>query len=284
MQHLSGFAPLAQRYDGFIVDLWGVLHDGVSTYPGAVDCLARLKAMGKPAVLLSNAPRRSYVAQKPLRAMGITDDLYTGLLTSGEVTWRALRDRTDPFVAQLGRRLYHLGEKADRNVFECLCASYEEVDRLEDADFIVNTGPSAERGLTEVAPYMPTLERALALGLPMVCANPDLEVIRGGIHAICAGRLAQVYETMGGRVRRFGKPDPAVYAPVLEMLALRRERVLALGDGLRTDIAGAAAAGVDSCWVLNGIARELRDNLPAAEAEAKAAGLHPVATIPELVW
>jgi HAD superfamily hydrolase (TIGR01459 family) len=283
MQHLSRFAPLAQRYDGFIVDLWGVLHDGVSAYLGAIDCLARLKAMGKPAVLLSNAPRRSYVAQKPLRAMGITDDLYTGLLTSGEVTWRALRDRTDPFIAQLDRRLYHLGEKADRNVFECL-SFYEEVDRLEDADFIVNTGPSAERGLTDITPYMPTLQRAVALRLPMVCANPDLEVIRGGIRAICAGRLAQVHETMGGKVRRFGKPDPAVYAPVLDMLGLPRERILALGDGLRTDIAGAAAVGVDSCWVLNGIARELRENLRAAEAEAKACGLNPVATLAELVW
>ena len=117
MLHLDGFAPLAARYDGFILDLWGVIHDGVTPYPGAVDCLRHLKALGKPAILLSNAPRRAHVAAEAMRGMGIGAELYTGIVTSGEVTHTLLRDRDTPEFAALGRRLYHLGPERDRNVF-----------------------------------------------------------------------------------------------------------------------------------------------------------------------
>ena len=282
MQHLSGFAALADRYDGFILDLWGVIHDGVTPYPGAVDCLERLRAAKRRVVLLSNAPRRSAVAQAAMREMGIADDLYTDLLTSGEATWLALRDRSDPFVAGLGQRLYHLGPPRDRNVFEGL--PYTDVADPESADFVVNTGPDETRSLTDLGEYEPALQIAVARGLPMVCANPDLEVIRGGIVALCAGRLAQRYEALGGRVRWIGKPDPAIYAPVLERLALPKARVLAVGDALRTDIAGASSVGIDSCWVLGGIHNELRGRPEAAEAAARAAGLAPIATVPEFAW
>src|SRR5690242_6404720 len=133
MQMLTGFAPLAARYDGFILDLWGVIHDGVSPYPGAVEVLARLRDAGKRAVLLSNAPRRAHVAQKAMRGMGIADDLYTGILTSGEATHLMLRDRSDPFFAALGPRVYHLGPERDRNVIEGL--PLQRVTRPEEADF-----------------------------------------------------------------------------------------------------------------------------------------------------
>ena len=102
MQHLLAFESLARAHDGFILDLWGVIHDGVTPYPGAADCLARIKALGKPTILLSNAPRRAHAAQAAMRAMGIADDLYTGILTSGEATHMALRDRSDPWF-EIGR-------------------------------------------------------------------------------------------------------------------------------------------------------------------------------------
>ena len=282
MQHLSGFAALAERYDGFILDLWGVIHDGVTPYPGAVDCLERLRAGKRRVVLLSNAPRRSTVAQAAMREMGIADDLYTDLLTSGEATWLALRDRRDPFIAGLGQRLYHLGPPRDRNVFEGL--PFIDVADPESADFVVNTGPDEARSLTDLGEYEPALQIAAARGLPMICANPDLEVIRGGIVALCAGALAQRYEALGGRVRWIGKPDPAIYAPVLERLALPKARVLAVGDALRTDIAGAASVGIDSCWVLGGIHNELRGRPEAADAAARAAGLAPIASVAEFAW
>jgi HAD superfamily hydrolase (TIGR01459 family) len=283
MQHLSGFAALADRYDGFILDLWGVIHDGITPYPGAIDCLRRLKAAGKPAVLLSNAPRRSHVAQEAMRAMGIPDDLYTGILTSGEATHMMLRDRTDPWFASLGQRVFHLGPERDRNVMETLALT--RVDEPELASFVLNTGPDDTRSPTDVGAYFDILERCRATGLPMVCANPDLEVIRGGTRVICAGALAKHYETLGGQARWIGKPDGAVYGPVLDMLGVEKPRVLAVGDALRTDMQGAAGAGIDGCWVLGGIhAEELGGDHGRIEAAASAAGLAPVASVPAFIW
>jgi HAD superfamily hydrolase (TIGR01459 family) len=276
MEHLTGFAPLAARYDGFILDMWGVLHDGVTAFPEAVEALRRLR--GRPVVLLSNAPRRADAARHLLRRLGIGDDLYTGLVTSGEAVHALLRDRTDPWFARLGRRLFHLGPARDRNVFEGL--DLEPVPAPEAAEFVLNTGPDDEAPSDPEA-YDGVLARAAARRLPMVCANPDLEVMRGGRRVICAGLLAQRYAALGGEVRSVGKPDPAIYRPVLALLGLPRARVLAVGDSLRTDIAGAAAAGLDSAWVLGGIDEEIAADPAAALARA---GLSPVAILPAFCW
>jgi HAD superfamily hydrolase (TIGR01459 family) len=282
MHHLDAFAPLAARYDGFVLDLWGVIHDGVTPYPGAIDCLRRLRDAGKRAVLLSNAPRRAHAAAAMLRAMGIDDDFYTGIVTSGEVTHLLLRDRFLPAFAGLGRLLYHLGPERDRNVFADI--NVEVVARPEEADFVLNTGPDDLRSPTSIAPYEAELNACLAAGLPMVCANPDLEVIRGGQRLICAGTLALHYEALGGDVLWVGKPDPLVYQPVLHLLGVPRDRVLAVGDSLRTDIAGARATGIDSCWVLGGIHADEFSTFAAAEEAADVAGFAPVALVRAFRW
>jgi HAD superfamily hydrolase (TIGR01459 family) len=284
MQHLDCFAPLAARYDGFILDLWGVIHDGVSPYPGAVDCLRHLRDRGKRAVLLSNAPRRAHAAAEAMRGMGIAEDLYTGIVTSGEVAHRLLRDGglRDGGWPKSGRNLYHLGPERDRNVFAG--TDMVAVARPGDADFLLNTGPDDTRSPTDVAEYEAELLACRAAGLPMLCANPDLEVIRGGTRVICAGALAVRYEALGGEVLWIGKPDPAVYRPVLDLLQLDRSRILAVGDALRTDIAGAAAVGVASCWVLGGIHAAEFAGPGEAEHAARAAGLSPVAIIPAFRW
>ena len=283
MQHLPGFGPLCQQYDGFILDLWGVIHDGVNPYPGAVDCLREIQALGKPVVLLSNAPRRSFVAAKGLRKMGVGDHLYTGIMTSGEAAHLALKSREHEWFARLGRRVFHLGPERDRNVIEGV--DVVPVATPADADFVLNTGPDDLGGLTELSDYEGLLQECLAAGLPMICAYPDLEVLRGGIRLICAGALTQRYEAIGGQAFWLGKPDPAIYQPVLQMLNVPGGRVLAVGDALRTDIAGATAAGLESCWVLGGIhAAELGDDQTRIEAAARAAGLAPVATLPSFVW
>jgi HAD superfamily hydrolase (TIGR01459 family) len=282
MEHHDGFAALAARYDGFILDLWGVIHDGVSPYPGAIDCLARLRAQGKPTVLLSNAPRRSRAAAAAMRGMGIGEDLYTGIVTSGEVTHQLLRDRDLPAFADLGRRLYHLGPERDRNVFSDL--DVEPVAAPSEAEFLLNTGPDDDRSPTDASESDAELRACLRAGLPMICANPDLEVIRGGVRVICAGALALRYAAWGGQVLWVGKPDPAVYRPVFQLLGLPRARILAVGDALRTDMAGAAAAGVAAAWVLGGIhAAELAGPADAEQA-ARTAGLSPVASLPALRW
>lgn len=283
MEHLTGFATLAARYDGFIIDLWGVIHDGVQPYPGAADVLARLRDLGKPAVLLSNAPRRSAVAAAAMRAMGLGDELYAGIMTSGEATWQALSHRQDPWFAALGRRAFHLGPPRDAGTLENL--DLIVVATPGEADFVLNTGPDATIGSTDTAVYEPILQACRAAKLPMICANPDLEVILGGQRVICAGALALRYEELGGDVRYFGKPDPAIYGPVLAMLGKDPSRVLAIGDALRTDIAGAAASGLASCWVLGGIhGAELGNDTAQIRAAAAAAGLAPVATIPAFTW
>ncbi len=284
MHHITRFGPLAARYDGFILDLWGVIHDGVTPYPGAADCLRALRDAGKRVVLLSNAPRRAHVAAVALRAMGIEDGLYTGIMTSGEATFLALRTpEADPWFARLGSRIFHLGPERDRNVLEGL--PFTRVDSPADADFVVNTGPDDLGSQTDITEFYPVLDACHAAGLPMICANPDLEVIRGGTRVICAGALAQHYAGLGADVRWLGKPDPAIYTPVLAMLGLDRARVLAVGDALRTDIAGADAVGLDSCWVLGGIhGAELGQDPARVEAAARDAGLEPVASIPTFVW
>ena len=282
MLHLDGFAPLAARYDGFIVDLWGVVHDGVAPYPGALETLRRLRAAGKRVVMLSNAPRRAHAAAAGLAAMGIGAELYGGIITSGEVTHRMLRDRDDAAFAALGRRLYHLGPERDRNVYDGL--DLVAVARPEQADFLLNTGPDDSRSPTDVALWEAELGACHAAGLPMVCANPDLEVIRGGARVICAGALALRYSDLGGAVIWVGKPDKLIYRPVFDLLGIAPARVLEVGDAMRTDIAGAAAAGVDAAWVLGGIHRAELADTAAAAAAAAAAGLAPVATLPAFRW
>ena len=284
MHHITAFGPLAQRYDGFILDLWGVIHDGVTPYPGAPGCLRALRDAGKRVVLLSNAPRRAHVAARALPAMGLDDSLYTGIMTSGEATFLALQNAAaDPWFARLGRRVFHLGPERDRNVIEGLPLT--RVDSPGEADFVVNTGPDDLGSQTDIADFFGVLEACHAASLPMICANPDLEVIRGGTRVICAGALAQHYAELGGDVRWLGKPDPAIYAPVLAMLGVERSKVLAVGDALRTDIAGADSVGIDSCWVLGGIhGEELGHDPVRIDAAAAAAGLEPVACIAAFSW
>jgi len=275
---MTGFAALAENYDGFIVDLWGVVHDGVKPYPGVLDCLARLRAAGKPVVFLSNAPRRPSGIAQTLTGMGVTRDYYSAIMSSGEAVYLGLRDRVDEF-ARLGQRLYHLGPTRDRDVFDTL--GYVEAVDPADADFILNTGPDDILGPQDPELYAPVLKAGLKAKIPMVCANPDFEVVRDGQRIICAGLLAEFYKADGGVVIQRGKPDPAIYTPTLDLLGTRRERTLAVGDSLRTDIAGAQAAGIDSLWVLSGIHALHPGN---AEAEAAAHGVAPKAILPGFRW
>ncbi len=282
MQFHPGMAALAAEYDGFILDLWGVVHDGVKPYPGAVDCLHRLRDAGKPAVMLSNAPRRAAVAQAGLRAMGIADDLYSGIMTSGEATHLLLRDRADPWFAALGRRVYHLGPLRDRTVIEGL--DLELVEHPAAADFVLNTGPDDAGGPTEAEQWDPLLQAFRGADLKMICANPDLEVMRGPLRLICAGLLTQRYEALGGEARWIGKPDPAIYAPVQRMLGVEKSRILAVGDTLRTDLAGAASVGIASCWVLGGIHADDFADHTAAASHARANDFAPRALVQSFSW
>ena len=288
MEHLPGFSSLAERFDGFILDLWGVIHDGVNAFPHAVDCLARLREAGKRTLLLSNVPRPNEAAQTMMRRMGIPDDLYTDILTSGEAVRRHLQDPPDLWWAELGQRVFHLGPERDRGVMEGL--SLTKVPEPADANFVLNTGPDDHRNPTELAEFEGVLQECARHHLPMICANPDMQVIRGGVRVLCAGSLAARYQELGGDVRSIGKPDPAIYQPVLQSLCLPVERVLAVGDALHTDIAGAAGVDIASCWVLSGIHGDTLTNSTGGydhtkvESAAREADVTPMASIPRFCW
>ena len=281
-QKFRGLSDIAHLYDGFIIDLWGVVHDGVTPYPGALECLRNLA--NRKTLLLSNAPRRSASAQTMLRRLGIEESLYTHILTSGEATWLALRDRTDPWFARLGSRVYHLGPQRDRNVLDGLGLTLAADP--QNGDFVVNTGPDDDsQDPRDLATFIPELQACLAAKLPMICANPDLVVHRAGVRILCAGALAQYYEQQGGDLVSLGKPDPAIYRMALATLDLPPTRVLAIGDSLHTDIAGAAQAGIDSYWVLGGIHWDaLSTDTAAAPALAAQSGLSPKFALERLVW
>ncbi len=250
----TGLAVLADRYDAFLVDLWGTLHNGVAPYPGAVDCLRRLRDAGKTICLLSNAPRRSQAVVSKLRGLGVADDDYHLIVTSGEATWRALRYRPDSWHANLGEACFHLGPDRDLSVLEQQ-PSVRRVTSLEQATFVLNTGPLSYDDT--LADYECVLLSCLDRGLSMVCANPDLIVEVGNRTVLCAGILAQRYEALGGTVRYHGKPDTGVYDLCLEALGLtKRDRVLGIGDSLRTDVDGGRAAGIHTALLAGGIHRD----------------------------
>jgi HAD superfamily hydrolase (TIGR01459 family) len=223
-----------------------------------------------------------------MRRMGIEDALYTDILTSGEAVRRALLSPPDAWWAALGQRVFHLGPERDRPVLEGL--PLITVDTPAEADFVLNTGPDDHRNPSDMNEFELTLQDCAKHRLPMICGNPDLEVIRGGVRVLCAGALAARYQTIGGDVRSLGKPDPAIYQPVLARLAMPKHRVLAVGDSLRTDIAGAAAAGLAACWVLDGLHGETLRRPDGSydptelEAEARGAGMAPVAAIAKFSW
>ncbi len=285
---LRGLREIAPRYDGLILDLWGVLHDGVAPLPGVLDALAALREAGKRIAILSNAPRRAAPIIQRMSEIGISPALYDHVYSSGEEVWEHLARRDDPFYAGLGTRCYHLGPQRDAGLLADTALA--RVDDLAVAELVLNTGP--DRFDETVADYEPVLQAARARDLPMICANPDLVVIHRRHRVICAGALAQHYEAIGGRVRWHGKPFPSVYATCLRLLGLAdKRRILAVGDSLRTDIAGANNAGLDSLLVAGGIhgeefgvsEGELPDTTHLAAAIV-ASGHRPTAAIASFRW
>jgi HAD superfamily hydrolase (TIGR01459 family) len=287
LREIYGVREIAADYDGFVLDLWGVVHDGVQPYPDVLDCLQAMLDAGKRVVLLSNAPRRAYDVVNRITAIGVPQGLYHAVMSSGEEAWEYLKARDDPFYADLGHRCLHICSDRDLEIRHGLDLEY--VDNPEAADFILNTGPAGWDDTIE--DYAPILATGRARALKMVCANPDLMVNHGATLALCAGALAVHYEAIGGRVRWHGKPYRSVYESCFRLLGIEDpRRILAVGDSLRTDIAGANGAGIDSLLIAGqGIhADEFAPNgapdLARVAAAAAAAGVRPTVTAARFVW
>jgi HAD superfamily hydrolase (TIGR01459 family) len=291
MEEIKGLRDVAERYDAFILDVWGVLHDGVKPFDGVLPALEALKRKGKPVLLLSNAARRSLSVTPHLAGIGVPRDLYQDMLTSGDESWRGLstRGRTDaePFYRDLGRRGFVLGAGRDPGFFDAL-----DIERVEDAaacDFIL-ANSLVRPGLTP-ADFEDVMRAAHGNGAAFICANPDLVVLYAGRLEYCPGSLAVRYEELGGTVMYHGKPHAPVYARALAMLGgPDPRRVLCVGDSLRTDIAGASAAGLDSLLLAGGIHKDeflCKDgtaDIPAMMAAAERQGVFPTWLARRLDW
>ena len=250
---LSGVGQLADAYDAFLVDSYGVLHDGSALYPGSADCLERLRALGRSVVILTNTPRRASTVAREIEKVGIAPRHYDFLVSAGEVTFQMLSTRREQLGFAADAAFYYLGPPHSRGLLEGL--PYAETVKLEDAAFVLITG--LVPGMDETADYDELLRTALACGLPAICANPDVVAIRSGRRGGAAGAIAVAYQALGGTVRSFGKPFPEIYEMALDRLQdTPRSRVLCVGDALLTDIAGAQNAGLDCLFVAAGIHQE----------------------------
>lgn len=252
----ASLSDILATYDAFLVDLWGVIHDGNTLYPGVMDTLTHLQQQGKPVVFLSNAPRVAAKAAQNLDRLGIGAGLYRDIITSGQVAHDWLRDAT-PY----GPNYYYLGPGKDEDIIADL-DRYVQVPEPADADFILCTG--YEYDLQPHDEVIPTLARLLEAELPMLCTNPDLEVVKiDGTRQLCAGECAGEYERMGGQVTFIGKPHAEVYAVGREKLG--SGNILCVGDNPLTDILGANRAGLDSLLVTGGILSGEEGGMPAAD-------------------
>ena len=284
---LSGIGGWADRYDAMILDLWGVIHNGLAAYPDVPACLDKLRGAGVQILFLSNAPRRSKEVVKRLIELGIPPAEYDHIITSGDLVREALIARDDPFYAKLGRAYYRLGPERDWGLMEDM--DYRAVE-LDEAEFVVNTGLFKDDTET-VEDYDSFVATALARNLPMVCVNPDRSVMRGDLLLPCAGALAEAYEQRGGPTSYRGKPYAAAYEACFKAFgSIDPARVLAIGDSLHTDIAGAQGVGIDAVFVTSGIHAGTfasgaggLDGTAIARASA-AAGAIPLAAMSHLAW
>ena len=234
---------MLDKYDGFLIDLWGVIHDGVTMYAGVLNTLEYLQATNKPVVFLSNAPRVAEKAMQTLSKLGVSRGLYRDVVTSGQVAHDWLRDAT-PF----GSRYYYLGPSKDEDIVSDL-ADYQAV-AAEEADFILCTG--YEFDFQPHEEILPLLDKLHELELPMLCVNPDLEVVKqDGTRQLCAGAVAEAYSAIGGMLTSIGKPHAHVYEAGRKLLGTAN--ILAVGDNPLTDIRGANAGGIDSLLITGGV-------------------------------
>jgi HAD superfamily hydrolase (TIGR01459 family) len=286
---VRGLRDIADRYEGFIFDVWGVLYDGgTEAFPGVADCLGELQRRGKRILVLSNAPRRRFLVEERLIKIGIPPTLYDHLLTSGEDAHRHLETRPDDWYRSLGRRYMNTGATRYGDVGHGL--AYALVESVDEADFVLNTGPDRQSGTVEE--YESLMDSAVRRRLPMICANPDLEVVMDGELTVCAGGLAKRYEELGGSVRYHGKPHASIYLQCLELLGIDDpRRVLGVGDGLKTDIRGARQAGMESLLIVAGLPAGEMGIDPGAEPESgplddlcRRYGELPTAALATLRW
>ncbi len=280
--HATGLSQIIDQYDCILCDVWGVLHNGKAIWPDAANALTKAREVGVPVVMITNAPRPQGPVLRQLANMNCPDGVFDELVTSGDVT-RAL-------IQQLDGPVYHIGPERDFALYEGLDVTFAEPDA---AAGIVCTGLFDDYN-EHPEEYIDRFKTYINLNLPFICANPDIVVEVVDRLLWCAGALAREYDTLGGETRIVGKPHAPIYDVALEHAErisgklIARNKVLAIGDGLPTDIKGAADNAVDALFITNGIhaadyttGEVDTDKLHTFLAENEAAPAHWMKT---LVW
>jgi len=251
-------AEISDRYDVLFCDLWGCVHDGKRAMPAAVAALQAFRAKGGAVVLLTNAPRPKPSVMRQIERLGVPADAWDEIVTSGDAAQYALVN------GAVGRKVWHVGPPKDLTFFSEMAPDLPAADielvPLTEAEGIVATD-LFDNLHEQPDEYYGRLLMAREAGLPMLCANPDLMVDYGDKRVWCAGALAKMYEEMGGTALYFGKPHPPIYDLARRRLAaagreVSEDRILCLGDGIGTDVAGAAGEGLDGLFVTGGLAAE----------------------------
>ena len=248
----TGLGDLAQRYDAFLVDQWGVLHDGHKPYPGVLECLERLARAGKPVIIISNSGKRAACNEDRLDKLGLPRSSYAHLVTSGEIAWQMLADGSGVFRELMATPCLMLTSDRPEEFAKGLSVTF--VDRVEEAGFILLAGIDDGR---PPAFYEAMVEAGVARRLPLICVNPDHTRITSNGLQPGTGAIAQTYEAKGGEVHFIGKPYPGIYRHCLTLVPdVPVARVLAVGDSMHHDVVGGVQAGLDTLLTMGGVHTE----------------------------
>jgi len=276
---VGGLSAIASSFDLFLIDQFGVLHDGMRPYDGAVDCLKRLKAGGKTVVLLSNSGKRASANAARLAEFGFPRGSFDHVVTSGEVAWQGIVDRVfgAPFLP--GSRMYLLGHEGYDYGFDQI--GMVLVDDPAAADFILIAASRAPK--MSLAQYRVALEAAAKSKIPALCCNPDRLMLTGEGLQPSAGEIASLYRELGGEVSFVGKPYPAIYDAAMKASpSFARSATLAIGDSIEHDIGGGHRAGLATALVRTGLSANVDD--AELDDEMRRYGAAPDYVLPGLRW
>lgn len=248
----QGISDISDSYMGFIIDQWGVLHDGHKPYDGVIECLKELKSRGKYVIILSNSGKRADENKERLKEVGIGPSLYSEILTSGEMTWQGLKDQDEGFFKGLGQKCYLISRGNDRSIVEGL--DIEIVEDPSEAQFLLISG--ADSPQKTLADYEPALKKAARKQLVAICANPDSRGIMGRDHIMGPGTLAARYRDFGGVVHYIGKPHQPIFQRCIKTLQehdIYPGQTVMIGDAMAHDILGGHLVNIDTCLVKAGL-------------------------------
>ena len=249
---LQGISDISDSYSGFIIDQWGVLHDGEKVYDGVLETLKELKQRKKYVIILSNSGKRAEENKERLKKIGIGPSLYDLIVTSGEMTWQGLEYQdTEPFLG-LGDKCYMMSRGGDRSLVRDL--DIEVVDDIADASFLVISGTDAPEKTME--DYEPILKKAAQKGLRAICANPDSRGVMGSALIMGPGTLARRYQDFGGVIHYIGKPHQPIFKHCIKILQEQEiypGQTVVIGDTMAHDILGGSLVNIDTCLVRSGL-------------------------------